>query len=88
MQSKISSLIEQCFNVMSGMLIAFTISQIAHIYEPEIQEYIWEDFVWNLSAGSNAIMTTVLTVVSVIRGYTWRRIFNRRLKYETSKERV
>lgn len=76
-QSKRHSLLEACLNVFSGMVIAFIISQLAHCYEAEIQRYIWSGFVWNLSVGSNIIVTVVLTIVSIIRGYIWRRIFNR-----------
>lgn len=77
MQTRRQSIIESCLNVFSGMVIAFVISQLAHVYEPQIQKYIWSGFVWNLSAGSNAIMTVILTGLSVIRGYAWRRHFNR-----------
>lgn len=78
MQSKKHSFIEACLNVLSGMLIAFVISQLAHTFEAEIQRWIWTGFTWGISAGSNAIVTIVLTIVSVIRGYAWRRHFNRR----------
>lgn len=75
-QSRKHSIIESISNVASGMIIAFGISQLAHYYQEQIQLYIWSGFIWNLSAGSNAIMTTILTVISVIRGYFWRRAFN------------
>lgn len=78
-QSKISSVIESTANMLTGMIIAFALSQMAHTYETQIQYYIWTDFHWQLSAGSNMIMTTILTAVSVIRGYLWRRYFNKRL---------
>ena len=76
MQSRRHSFIESCANVASGMLIAFIISQLAHMFQHQIQHYIWSEFVWNISAGSNIVMTVILTVVSVIRGYAWRRHFN------------
>lgn len=76
-QSKRHSLFEALTNVMSGMVIAFAVSQLAHHYQDEIREYIWEGFTWQLSVSSNIIMTIVLTVISVIRGYIWRRIFNK-----------
>lgn len=66
-------------NVASGMIIAFTLSQLAHIFEPEIQQYIWSGFEWKISAGSNVIMTVIFTVVSVCRGYAWRRHFNKKV---------
>lgn len=75
-QSKHYSLIEATVNVLLGMVIAFTISQLAHHYEYEIQKYIWSGFVWKLSAESNLIMTTILTIFSFARGYIVRRLFN------------
>ena len=76
MQSRRHSFLESCVNVASGMFIAFVISQIAHIFQHEIQKYIWSGFEWNISVGSNIVMTVILTVVSVVRGYAWRRHFN------------
>ena len=78
MQSRRSSFIEANVNVFSGMIIAFAISQIAHVYEAEIQQYIWKGFVWKVSVGSNVLMTIVLTIVSMLRGYSWRRYFNQK----------
>ncbi len=77
MQTRRQSIIESCLNVFSGMAIAFVISQLAHIFEPQIKKYIWAGFEWHISAGSNLIMTSILTVISVVRGYTWRRHFNK-----------
>jgi len=86
MQSKRHSLIESCANVFSGMLIAFAISQLAHWFEPEIKAYIWSGFEWKISAGSNAAITVILTIVSILRGYAWRRHFNGRTFDETNKK--
>lgn len=76
MQSRRHSLLESIANVSSGMIIAFVISQLAHVFEQEIQQYIWSGFEWHISAGSNLIMTVILTIVSILRGYAWRRHFN------------
>lgn len=76
-QTKRHSILEALVNVIVGMVIAFTISQLAHYFEPEIQHYIWNKFVWKLSAESNLIMTCVLTILSLARGYIVRRIFNK-----------
>ena len=84
-QSKRHSLIESCMNVASGMLIAFLISQLAVVFEHEIQKYVWSSFKWDVSAGSNVIMTVLLTVVSVIRGYAWRRHFNKKVLGELNE---
>lgn len=86
MQSKRHSLLESCLNVASGMLIAFLISQLAHTFQQEIKQYIWAGFEWNISAGSNLVMTTILTIVSVLRGYAWRRHFNRRIINEITEK--
>ncbi len=89
MQTKRHSIIESCTNVASGMLIAFVISQLAHWFEPQIKQYLFSGFEWHISVGSNLIMTTVLTVVSVFRGYAWRRYFNKlRSNNETSEKRI
>lgn len=76
MQTKRQSFIESCMNIFSGMIISFSISQLAHVSAPYIQKYIYSGFIWNLSATSNIIMTVLLTVISIIRSYAWRRYFN------------
>ena len=74
-QSRRHSFFEAILNVLSGMLIAFMISQLASIYEADIQK-IWPAFKWSISPQSNMILTIVLTGVSMCRGYLWRRLFN------------
>ncbi len=76
-QAKRHSIIEAFLNVFTGMLIGFTLSHLAHIYQDVIRMYIWSGFVWNLTVGSNVLVTTVLTIASLIRSYIWRRIFNK-----------
>lgn len=76
MQTRRHSLAESLANVLSGMIIAFALSQLAHEFEHEIQRYIYQGFEWNISVGGNAVMTTVLTLVSIVRGYMWRRYYN------------
>lgn len=78
MQTRWRSMCESCSNVISGIFIAFGISQLAHVFEAQIQIYLWTDFHWDVSASSNLLMTLILTIVSIIRGYTWRRIFHRK----------
>lgn len=75
-QSKIGTAIEAILNVTSGILIAFTISQIAAHNQEFIREHFYSSFHWDISYESNIIMTLVLTVVSILRGMAWRRIFN------------
>lgn len=79
-QTRKQSMIESLLNTLSGMVLGFTISQLAHVLAPFIQQHIWSGFVWNLSAGSNIIMTIILTLVSICRSYAWRRYFNNKLK--------
>lgn len=76
-QNKRHSVVEALVNTFTGMIVGFTVSQLAHFYQAEIQHYIWSGFVWNLSVKSNMLMTCILTMCSIIRGYIWRRIFNR-----------
>ena len=78
MQTRLHSFLETAANIISGMIIAFAISQLAAYYETEIQQYIWLGFEWKVSAGSNIGMTVILTIVSIGRGYSWRRYFNKR----------
>lgn len=66
MQTKWESLIEQVLNVGSGFLISLM---------------VWTFFIvpiWELpvNAGENIVITGIFTVVSVLRGYVWRRLFN------------
>ena len=75
-QTKWMTATEALLNVGSGMFIAFSISQLAVMYQATIQYYLWEGFQWQVSLGSNIVMTAVFTAVSVIRGYLWRRVFN------------
>lgn len=88
MQSKRHSLLESLLNVFSGMFIGFAVSQLAHVYQAEIRTYIWPGFTWNISITSNIFMTTVLTVISVTRGYIWRRIFNQRIAKLSTDGRI
>lgn len=78
-QSRANSFIEAVLNVFSGMVIAWSISMLFAVFESEIQMYIWSGFSWQVGAASNVIVTVVLTVVSVCRGFLWRRYFNKRL---------
>lgn len=75
MQSKKESIIEALLNVGSGMLIAFLIMQF--ILAPMLGVQI--------SPGQNGIVTIVLTIVSICRGYLWRRMFNKIAKRRMEK---
>ena len=66
-QSKLSSICEAVLNVGSGMIIAFCVTQT-----------LAPGLGINLPYKANMILTSILTVVSVLRGYMWRRWFNSR----------
>lgn len=76
-QSKQHSFMESMTNTLLGVLIGFTISQLAHHYESWIQIHLWSDFKWELSVASNVVMTIIITTASLIRGYVLRRFFNK-----------
>ncbi len=67
MQSRTRSLIEQLLNIGSGFLISLL---------------VWEFIVkptWDIQTNftENLNITLVFTVVSIVRSYIWRRLFNR-----------
>ena len=67
MQSRLSSLIEQFANIGSGFVIS---SLLWHfVVQP----------IWNIetSFAENLQITSIFTVVSIARGYAWRRTFVR-----------
>lgn len=68
-QTKLESAIEQMVNVGSGMVIAFAVMEL--ILAPVLGI--------GITPLQNVWTTIVLTVVSVLRGYAWRRFFARRL---------
>ena len=66
-QSKKSSLVEQLLNVGSGFIISL---------------FVWTWLIvpvmeFEVSAQDNVLVTLIFTVISIIRGYAWRRIFNK-----------
>lgn len=76
MQTRLSSLIEQLFNIGSGFIVSLMVWEFA--VKP-----IWEiqtDFSENLQ------ITVLFTVVSIARSYAWRRFFNWR-DYNKNKKR-
>lgn len=68
-QTKLESAIEQVCNVGSGMIIAFAIMEL--VLAPALGI--------GITPMQNVWTTIVLTVVSVLRGYVWRRVFNKRM---------
>ncbi len=76
-QSKLMSWIESLSNILSGVVIAFTLSQGFSYFAPFIATYLYSGFHWDVGFGSNVIVTITLTVVSIVRSYLWRRAFNK-----------
>ncbi len=68
-QTKLESAIEQLCNVGSGMIIAYAIMELVLVPVLHI----------GMTPGQNVWTTITLTIVSVIRGYCWRRIFNKKV---------
>ena len=67
-QSKIVSFSEQILNVGSGFLISLLYWQFAIVYQLNAID--------ELTFSTNLFITIQFTVISVIRGYVWRRVFN------------
>jgi low affinity Fe/Cu permease len=67
-QTKLVSLIEQLLNVASGFVLSVLVWQM-----------VGPLFGYEVTIASNLGITSIFTVVSVIRGYIWRRFFNANL---------
>jgi hypothetical protein len=67
MQTKRHSIIEQLLNVGSGFVLSSLVWQFV------ILKY------WDIhtSFSENLEITSVFTIVSIARGYIWRRLFNK-----------
>lgn len=68
MQSRLSSLIEQVLNVASGFIVSLLLWQA-----------VGPLLGYEVNLADNLTITTIFTVVSIIRGYLWRRYFNGRI---------
>lgn len=65
-QSHKDSVIEAVVNVGSGVIVAYCVTQF--ILAPALH--------LDITYSKNFVITTVLTVVSMIRSYLWRRFFD------------
>lgn len=74
MQTRKQSLIEQSLNVGSGFIVSLVYWNLAIV--PQIDGV-------ELTFLLNLWVTMQFTIISVIRGYVWRRYFN--LKHSTSR---
>lgn len=68
-QRKIVSLAEVCLNVASGWFLSLLVWQFV------LAPY----FGYEITLRDNLQLTTAFTVISVVRGYIWRRFFARNL---------
>jgi hypothetical protein len=66
MQKKTHSFLEACLNTATGFVISYAAGWIV---------FPWFGFAWTPEKGLG--LTLIFTVISVIRSYAWRRIFNR-----------
>ena len=64
-QTKLTSLTESCLNVGSGFIISYLLMVFV----------IGPVYGLNLDASDNLGITVIFTVISVARGYLWRRYF-------------
>ena len=69
MDTKLLSITESVLNVGSGFLLSLVIWQF--IAAPL--------FGYHVTIGDNLMLTSIFTVVSVTRGYLWRRFFVNRV---------
>jgi membrane protein implicated in regulation of membrane protease activity len=67
MQSRTSSLIEACLNTASGFILSFVVWHFVAIA-----------YGIPMSFDTNLQITGIFTVVSIVRSYLWRRLFNKR----------
>jgi TRAP-type C4-dicarboxylate transport system permease small subunit len=72
-QTKKRSLFEVCCNTFSGMFVAYLCWEYIVIPWTQMYSIDLNDMAWYMVW----IVNGVFTVVSVIRGYLWRRCFNR-----------
>lgn len=65
-QSRRMSLVEQVINIGSGLVLALMVGQI-----------VYPLYGYPVTLRDNLALSVIFTVVSIVRGYVWRRIFNR-----------
>lgn len=66
MQSRRQSLIEAWANTLSGFVISLLAGEI-----------VFPAFGFQVSHRDNLAIVLIFTVISVVRSYVWRRIFNK-----------
>lgn len=68
-QSKMESLFENVLNVVSGLLLSIYV----------VQPIVFKIYKIELSSFQNIQIAIIFTIVSIIRGYFWRRYFDKKL---------
>lgn len=68
MQTRLGSFVEQVLNIGSGFVLSLIVWQT-----------IGPWFGYEVTLDKNLGITTIFTVVSIVRGYCWRRYFNWRI---------
>lgn len=66
-QTRLQSLLEQLLNVGSGFLLSL-------VFWTFVVVPVWK---LPVNTAENLQITAAFTVLSVVRGYVWRRLFNR-----------
>lgn len=67
MQSRLSSFIEQLLNVGTGFIVSL-------LFWTFVVVPVWD---LNVNHTENLQITFCFTILSVVRGYVWRRLFNK-----------
>lgn len=65
-QSRKHSMLEAIINVVVGFSINFLLNML-----------VFPLFGWEISAAQNIALGVIYTVISIVRGYSLRRVFNR-----------
>lgn len=67
-QTRLESLLEQFINLGSGFIIAYA------IWRWVLRPLIYAGY---MTIDDSMMITIIFTVVSIVRGYVWRRLFNK-----------
>lgn len=65
MQSRLGSFTEACLNTASGFIVSLI-----------VWHYVAKAFKIPMPLDENLIITGIFTVVSIVRSFVWRRVFN------------
>lgn len=68
MQTRKKSLLEACLNTASGFFISILAGEV-----------VFPLFGFKVTHGENLAIVLIFTVISVVRSYVWRRVFNQLL---------